>query len=70
MKVRELIEMLQDADGEHEVLAFDADADEFVPVSGMVYGVGDEVVLQTDDEGFVEISDGATTPSRTGGDGD
>jgi hypothetical protein len=55
MKVRELIEVLSAANGDDEVLAFDADADDFVPVSGMVYGVGSEVVLQTDDDGYVEL---------------
>lgn len=51
MKVRELVERLATLpDQEAEVVAYDADAGEAMPVSGMVYGGGDSVVaLQTDE---------------------
>lgn len=51
MRVRELVEKLSALpDQDAVVLAFDADAGEIVPVSGMVYGGDDRVVaLQTDE---------------------
>lgn len=51
MTVKELIEKLQALpDQDAEVLTYDADAAEIVPVTGMVYGGDDKIVaLQTDD---------------------
>lgn len=51
MRVRELVEKLSALpDQDAVVRAFDADAGEIVPVSGMVYGGDDRVVvLQTDE---------------------
>lgn len=51
MTVADLIAKLQELpDHDVEVLTFDADAGEVVPVSGMVYGGEDKIViLQTDE---------------------
>ena len=51
MTVKELIEKLQSLpDQDADVLTYDADAQDLVPVTGMVYGGDDKVVaLQTDD---------------------
>ncbi len=51
MTVRELIERLQALpDQDAEVITYDGDAEDMVPVTGMVYGGTDKVVaLQTDD---------------------
>jgi len=58
MKVRELVEKLRELpDQDAEVIAFDADAQDIVPVTGMVYGGDDKVVaLQTDELETVECS--------------
>ena len=48
--VESLIKMLQGLDPEGVVLAYDADAEGYCPVSGIVYGGEEnEVYLQTDD---------------------
>ena len=51
MTVRELVEKLQAMqDQDAEVLAYNGDAEDMVPVTGMVYGGDDKVVLlETDD---------------------
>ena len=51
MTVRELVEKLQAMqDQDAEVLAYNADAQDCVPVTGMVYGGEDKIViLETDD---------------------
>lgn len=50
MKVRELIEMLQKANPEDEVKAWDAESEQMESVSGMIYAGQDGIVeLCTDD---------------------
>ncbi len=49
MKVSRLIKLLADLDPNDDVLAYDADVQLFVPVTGLVTGFG-EVELQTDSD--------------------
>lgn len=51
MKVKDLIDMLAKAKPEDEVQIWDGDADDYMPVTGMVYGTNDGLVtLYADDE--------------------
>ena len=50
MKVKALIEMLQKADEDAEVMVYDGDSEQMEPVTGMVYGGGRVTVeLYTDE---------------------
>ena len=45
MTVRELIDKLSELpDQDAQVITYDADAEDMVPVTGMVYGGGDKIV--------------------------
>lgn len=50
MRVRDLIELLQKADPDDEVKAFNADDQGLAPVTGMLYGGNDHVVELCTDE--------------------
>lgn len=49
MTVGDVIEMLKRAQPDAEIYAYDADAETHMPVTGMVYGGGPAVTLETDD---------------------